>query len=156
MSLFTENGSSDMVNKDELSDMIINTDLEKVDGPKDVWEKHIDLDDGKTLIVGYKEESKVCEVLTKGLTSGMNEEKCAITYTWYWEIRNSETWDVLYENHDTDLSFCSEDLERAWSDESTFEDIGDVPGTELCTWSDQNNIEDIVDDIIDDIIDELE
>lgn len=145
-----------MVNKDELSDLIINTDLEKVQGPKDVWEKHIDLDDGRTLVVGYKEESKVCQGLTKDLTSGMNEEKCAITYNWYWEIRNSETWDLIYENHDTDLGFCSEDLQRAWSDESTFEDVGDVPGTELCTWSDQNNIEDIVEDIIDDVPDLLD
>ena len=144
-----------MVNKDELMDMIINTDLEKVPGPKDIWEKHIDLEDGTTLIVGYKEESKVCEVPTKQVTSGMNEEKCAINYNWYWEIRDSKTWDIIYENHDTDLRFCSEDLQRAWSDESTFEDIGDVPGTELCTWSDQNNIEDIVEDILEDIQDML-
>ncbi|MGB9936711.1 MAG: hypothetical protein ACPK7O_03270 [Methanobacterium sp.] len=142
-----------MVNEDELTDMIVNTDLEKVPGPKDVWEKKIDLDDGRSLIVGYEEESKVCEIPTKELTSGMNEEKCAITYAWYWEIRDSETWNVIYENHDTDLGFCSEDLQRAWSDESTFEDIGDVPGTELCTWSDQNGINDIVEDIIDDIRD---
>ena len=142
-----------MVNKNELTDMIINTDLEKVPGPKDVWEKKIDLDDGRFLVVGYEEESKVCQGLTKDITSGMDEEKCAITYVWYWEIRDSETWNVIYENHDTDLSFCSEDLQKAWSDESTFEDIGDVPGTDLCTWSDQNSIEDIVEDITDDIKD---
>ena len=142
-----------MVNEDELTDMIINTDLEKVQGPKDIWEKKIDLDGGKSLVVGYEEESKVCQGLTKDLTSGTDEEKCAITYSWYWEVRDSETWDVIYENHDTDLGFCSEDLQRAWSDESTFEDIGDVPGTELCTWSDQNGIDDIVEDIIDDIRD---
>lgn len=70
-----------MVNKDELSDMIINTDLEKVTGPKDIWEKYVDLEDGRTLIVGYEEESKVCQGLTDDLTSGMNEEKCAITGT---------------------------------------------------------------------------
>lgn len=144
-----------MVDKDELTDLIINIDLEKIDGPKDIWEKHIDLEDNKTLIVGYEEESKVCQALTEDLTSGMDEEKCAIVYNWYWEIRDSQTWDVIYENHDTDLGFCSEDLENAWSDESTFEDVGDVPGTELCTWSDQNNIEDIVKDIIDDIQDFL-
>ncbi len=145
-----------MVDRDELSDMIINTDLVKVDGPKDIYEKHIELDDGKTLVVGYKEEGKTCVGLTKDLTSGMNEEKCVITYMWYWEIRDTENWDVIYENRETDLWFCSEDLERAWSDDSTFEDIGDVPGTELCTWSDRNTIEDIVEDIIDDVIDELE
>jgi len=145
-----------MVNKEELTDLIINTDLKRVDGPEDIWEKYIDLDGGKTLVVGYKEEGKVCEGLTEDLTSGMDEEKCVIIYAWYWEIRNSKTWDVIYENHETDLRFCSEDLERAWSDDSTFEDIGDVPGTELCTWSDQNNIEDIVEDIIDDISDELD
>ncbi|MGZ7070094.1 MAG: hypothetical protein ACXVHW_04190 [Methanobacterium sp.] len=140
-----------MVDKDELIDMIINSDLEKVDGPKDIWEKQIDLEDDKTLIVGYKEESKVCQGFTKDLTSGLDEEKCVITYNWYWEIRESETWDIIYENHDTDLGFCSEDLENAWSDDSTFEDVGEVPGTELCTWSDQNSIEDIVEDILDDI-----
>ncbi|MGZ7096818.1 MAG: hypothetical protein ACXVH2_09090 [Methanobacterium sp.] len=140
-----------MVDKDELIDMIINSDLEKVDGPKDIWEKQIDLEDDKTLIVGYKEESKVCQGFTKDLTSGLDEEKCVITYNWYWEIRESETWDIVYENHDTDLGFCSEDLENAWSDDSTFEDVGEVPGTELCTWSDQNSIEDIVEDILDDI-----
>ncbi len=142
-----------MVNEDELTDMIVNTDLEKVQGPKDIWEKKIDLDGGRSLVVGYEEESKVCQGLTKDLTSGTDEEKCAITYSWYWEVRDSETWDVIYENHDTDLGFCSEDLQKAWSDESTFEDIGDVPGTELCTWSDQNGIDDIVEDIIDDIRD---
>ena len=142
-----------MVNEDELTNMIVNTDLEKVQGPKDIWEKKIDLDGGRSLVVGYEEESKVCQGLTKDLTSGTDEEKCAITYSWYWEVRDSETWDVIYENHDTDLGFCSEDLQRAWSDESTFEDIGDVPGTELCTWSDQNGIDDIVEDIIDDIRD---
>ena len=31
-----------MVNKDELTEMIINTDLEKVPGTKDVWEKYIE------------------------------------------------------------------------------------------------------------------
>ena len=142
-----------MVNEDELTDMIVNTDLEKVQAPKDIWEKKIDLDGGRSLVVGYEEESKVCQGLTKDLTSGTDEEKCAITYSWYWEVRDSETWDVIYENHDTDLGFCSEDLQKAWSDESTFEDIGDVPGTELCTWSDQNGIDDIVEDIIDDIRD---
>jgi hypothetical protein len=140
-----------MVDKDELTEMIINTDLEKVEGPKDIWEKYIDLDDDKTLIIGYKEESKVCVGLTEDLTSGLDEKKCVITYYWYWEIRDSSTWDILYENRDTDIGFCSEDMENAWSDEGTFEDVGEVPGTEFCTWSDRNNIEDIVEDIIEDI-----
>lgn len=143
-----------MVNRDTLMDMIINTDLEKVQGPKDNWEKHIDLDDGRVLIVGYEEEGKVCEGLTENTTSGQyGEKKCAITYKWYWELRNGETWDVIYENRDTDFGFCSEDLEADWSDQNTFENIGEVPGTELCTWSNQDSIEDIVDDILDDIED---
>ncbi|WP_414468276.1 hypothetical protein [Methanobacterium sp. ACI-7] len=143
-----------MVNRDTLMDMIINTDLEKVQGPKDNWEKHIDLDDGRVLIVGYEEEGKVCEGLTENLTSGQyGEKKCAITYKWYWELRDGETWDVIYENRDTDFGFCSEDLEADWSDQNTFENIGEVPGTELCTWSNQDSIEDIVDDIFDDIED---
>jgi hypothetical protein len=144
-----------MVNKDELTEMIINNDLEKVPGPKDVWEKYIDLDDGRVLIVGYQEEGKVCEGFNK-TSDAYDEKKCAISYKWYWEIRDSETWEVSYENRDTDLGFCSEELNKPWSDESTFEDVGDVPGTELCTWSDQNNIEDIVEDILDDIPDVLE
>lgn len=142
-----------MVNKDKLMDRIINMDLEKVTGPKDNWEKYIDLDDGKTLIVGYEEEGKVCEGFNE---TSSEETKCAISYKWYWEIRDSETWDILYENRDTDFGFCSEDLKRAWSDESTFEDVGDVPGTELCTWSNQDSIEDIAEDIVDDIKDEIE
>jgi hypothetical protein len=145
-----------MLNKDELTDLIINTDLEKIPGPKDVWEKQIDLGDGRILIVGYEEESKVCELTTDQSASGMDEEKCAIVYYWYWEVRDFETWDIIYENHDTDLSFCIEDLQNTWGDESTFADTGNVPGTELCTWSDRNNIEDIVDDILDDIQDVLE
>lgn len=144
-----------MVNKDELTDMIINTDLEKVPGPKDVWEKYIDLDDGNVLIVGYVEEGKVCEGFNE-TSDAYDEEKCAISYKWYWEIRDSETWELSYENRETDLGFCSEELDKPWSDEGTFEDVGDVPGTELCTWSDQNSIEDIVEDIINDIKDALE
>jgi len=141
-----------MVDKDILRDMIINNDLEKIPDLKDIWEKYIDLDDNKTLIVGYKEESKICQDgLNSDFTSGIENDKCAITYNWYWEVRESDTWDIVYENHDTDLGFCSEDLEDEWSDENTFEDIGEVPGTELCTWSDRNTIEDIVEDILDDI-----
>jgi hypothetical protein len=143
-----------MVNKDELTEMIINNDLEKVPGPKDVWEKYIDLDDGRVLIVGYQEEGKVCEGFNE-TSDAYDEKKCAISYNWYWEIRDSETWEVSYENRDTDLGFCSEELNKPWSDESTFEDVGDVPGTDLCTWSDQNNIEDIVEDVLDDIQDML-
>ena len=82
--------------------------------------------------------------------------KCAISYKWYWEIRDSKTWEVSYENRDTDLGFCSEELNESWSDEGTFEEAGDVPGTELCTWSNQDSIEDIAEDIFDDIKDELE
>ncbi len=144
-----------MVNKDKLMDRIINTDLEKVTGPKDNWEKYIDLDDGKILIVGYKEEGKVCEGFND-TSNAYDEVKCAISYKWYWEIRDSKTWEVSYENRDTDLGFCSEELNESWSDEGTFEEAGDVPGTELCTWSNQDSIEDIAEDIFDDIKDELE
>ena len=96
-----------MVDREKLVDMIINTDLEKVPGPKDVWEKHVYLDDDKVLIVGYEETGKICQGLTADLTSGGDEEKCAISYTWYWEVRDSESWDVLYENHDEITPFVS-------------------------------------------------
>ncbi len=131
-----------MVEKDELMDMIINTPLEKVQGPKDLWEKHIYLEDEKVLVVGYGEEESFCEENT--------EEECVTTYSWYWELRNSETWELIQENHDTDLTFCSPSQKEPWSDEDTFEGYGDIPN-DICTWSDQNRIEDIAEDIVEEV-----
>jgi hypothetical protein len=131
-----------MVKKEELMDMVINTPLEKVQGPKDCWEKNIYLEDEKVLVVGYKEEESFCEEDT--------EEECVTTYSWYWDLRNSETWDLIQENHDTDLTFCSPSQKEPWSDEDTFEGYGNIPN-DICTWSDQNQIEDIAEDIVEEV-----
>jgi hypothetical protein len=134
-----------MIDQDELADRIIETPLEKKSGSGDVWEKHVDLDDEKVLIVGYKDEENFCEDNT--------EEECVITYSWYWELRDSDTWDLIQENHGTDLTFCSETEKEPWSDESPFEEVGDVPGNNICAFSEQNHVEDIVEDIISEITD---
>ncbi|MCE5214893.1 MAG: hypothetical protein LLF83_09275 [Methanobacterium sp.] len=132
-----------MMDKDEMIDLIVTTPIEKIEGPDDVWESHIDLDDDKTLIVGYKGEENYCEEVT--------EEECLVTYSWYWELRNSESWELIQENHDSDLTFCTPSQKEPWSDESTFEEVGDLSSSKICTWSDQNHIEDIAEDIVDEI-----
>lgn len=137
-----------MIKKDELMDMIVTTPIERVEGPEDVWEAHIELDDDKTLVVGYKGEESFCEEET--------EDECVITYSWYWELRDLEIWNLLQENHDSDLTFCTPSQKELWGDESTFEEIGDLSKSKICTWSDQNHIEDIAEDIADEVMDWLE
>jgi hypothetical protein len=137
-----------MMNKDEMIDLIVTTPIERIEGPIDVWESHIELDDHKTLIVGYKGEESFCEEET--------DEECVVTYSWYWELRNSENWDLIQENHDSDLTFCTPSQKDPWSDESTFEEIGDLSSSKICTFSDQNHIEDIAEDIVDEIEDWLD
>lgn len=136
-----------MVNKNEIVDLIISTPIEKIEGPEDVWEAHVEVEDEKTLVVGYKAEESFCEEET--------EDECVLTYAWYWELRNSETWDLIQENHDSDLSFCTPSEKEPWSDESTFEEIGDISKSKICTWSDQNHIEDIAEDIADEVMEWL-
>ncbi len=48
-----------MTEKDEIIDMIVTTPIEKIEGPDDVWESHIDLDDEKHwwLVIKEKEIS---------------------------------------------------------------------------------------------------
>lgn len=137
-----------MMNKDEIIDMIVTTPIERVEGPDDVWESHIEFDDYKTLVVGYKGEENYCEEGT--------DEECVVTYSWYWELRNSENWELIQENHDSDLTFCTPSQKEPWSDESTFEEIGDISSSKICTWSDQNHIEDIAEDIVDEVTDWLD
>jgi hypothetical protein len=137
-----------MIDQEELADRIIETPLEKQSETEDVWEKHIDLDE-KVLIVGYKEEESYCE-------DNEEEEECVITYSWYWELRHSDTWDLIQENHETDLNFCNETEKEPWSDESTFEEVGDIPGNNICAFSDQNRIEDIVEDIVSEVTEWLQ
>jgi hypothetical protein len=67
-----------------------------------------------------------------------------------------DIWDLIHENHDTDLTFCSPSQKEPWSDESSFEEIGDISHTKICTWSDQNHIEDIAEDITNEVTDWLE
>lgn len=136
-----------MMDKDELIDMIVTTPIEKIEGPEDVWEAHIDLGDDKTLVVGYKGEEDFCDE---------SDEECVVTYSWYWELRNSDSWDLIQENRDGDLTFCTPSQKEPWSDESTFEEIGDLSSSKICTFSDQNHIEDIAPDIADEITDWLE
>jgi hypothetical protein len=64
------------------------------------------------------------------------------------ELRNYKTRDLLKENHDMDRSFCSPSEKEPWSDESTFEGIGDISKSEICTWGKQNRIEDIAEEVL--------
>ena len=136
-----------MVDKDEIIDMVITTPIEKIRESEDVWEAHVEIEDGKLLVVGYKAEESFCEEET--------DKECLLTYSWYWELRNSETWDLMQENHDSDLTFCTPSQKDPWSDESTFEEIGDISKSKICTWSDQNHIEDIAEDIADEVMEWL-
>jgi hypothetical protein len=45
-----------MVEKEELIDLILNTPIERITGPDDVWEGHIDFEDKEVLVFGYKEK----------------------------------------------------------------------------------------------------
>ena len=137
-----------MMNKDAIIDLIITASIEKIEGPEDVWEAHVEVEDEKMLVVGYKAEESFCEEET--------EDECVITYSWYWELRNAETWDLLQQNHDSDLSFCTPSQKEPWSDESTFEEVGDIPGNSICAFSDQNRIEDIVEDIVSEVTEWLQ
>lgn len=92
-----------MIGKEKLVEMIETTDLEKLPGARDVWEKHIFLEDDKVLIVGYEEEEKFGDL--------KSEEEIINTFYWYWELRNSDSWELLYENHDNDYSFCESRLD---------------------------------------------
>lgn len=138
-----------MVNKDGIIDMIINAEIKRIEDSKDIYEAHIEVEDQKTLVIGYKSEENFCEEDTE-------DDECVITYSWYWELRNSETWDLLNENHDGDLSFCTPSEKNPWSDESTFEEIGDLSKAKICAWSDQNHIEDVAEDIADEVTEWLE
>lgn len=135
------------MDKERLIEQIINTDLVNVSEEKDIWEKQIYLDDNKVLIVGYEEEESFCEEY--------GDEECVITYQWYWELRDAETWDLIQQNHDTDITFCMERDKTLGGDMSSFEEIGDISGAVICTWSDQNQIEDIAEDIADEVLEWL-
>lgn len=136
-----------MIDKKELVDMIENTELERIQGYKDVWEEHIYLDDNKVLIVGYEEEEKT--------DMQDPEEETVKNYYWYWELRDSKTWDVLFENHDNVFSFCESEM-GSYSDQDRMEDVvGDIDEAEICGWSEKDLIEDISEDIADKVLEWL-
>jgi hypothetical protein len=135
-----------MIDKKELVDRIEKAELGNIQGDKDVWEKHIYLGD-KVLIVGYEEEesSDVPEP----------EEEIVKEYYWYWELRDSRTWDVLFENHDKVFSFCESEM-GTYSDQERMEDVvGDIDEAEVCSWSEKDLIEDISEDIADNVMEWL-
>lgn len=129
--------------KEKLVEMIENTELEKLPGEKDIWEKHIFLEKDKVLIVGYQQEESFSEIETT--------EENINTYYWYWELRNSATWETLYANHDKEYSFC-ESLVEVSDDMGDVDRIGDSDLSDICTWSDQDWIEDISEIIAEEVI----
>lgn len=136
-----------MIEKEELVDMIEKAELERMQGEKDVWEKHIYLEDNSVLIVGYEEE----EVNVKPDP----EEETIKNYYWYWELRDSQTWDVLFENHNKVFSFCESEM-GTYSDQERVEDVvGDIDEGNVCAWSEKDLIEDISEDISDKVLEWL-
>ena len=137
-----------MMGKDKLVERIEETELEKTQIEKDVWEKHIYLEDKNVLIVGYEEEESFDE-------QNPGEETVR-NYYWYWELRNSGSWDVLFDNHDKEFSFC-ESVLGEYTDQDRVEDmVGDIEEEDVCTWSEQDWIEDISEDIAGETIEWLE
>jgi hypothetical protein len=136
-----------MIDKKELIDKIEKTELEKVQGDKDVWEKHIYLDNNNVLIVGYAEE--------EASDKPDSEEETVKNYYWYWELRDSQTWDILFENHDKVFSFCESEM-GTYSDQDRVEDVvGDIDEAEVCSWSEKDQIEDISEDIANKVLEWL-
>lgn len=133
-----------MIDKKELVNKIEKTELEKVQGTKDIWEKHIYLNDDNILIVGYEEE----EAFDKQDT----DEETVKNYYWYWELRNSQTWDILFDDHDKDFSFCESEM-GGYTDQDRIEDVvGDIDEGEVCKWSEKDWIEDISEYIADEVL----
>lgn len=137
-----------MMGKDKLVERIEETELEKTQIEKDVWEKHIYLDENKVLIIGYEEEESFDEQKPG--------EETVRNYYWYWELRETESWDVLFDNHDKEFNFC-ESVLGEYTDQDRVEDmVGDIEEEDVCTWSEQDWIEDISEDIAEEAIEWLE
>lgn len=137
-----------MIKKDKLVERIEETELERAQVGKDVWEKHIYLEKDNVLIVGYEEEEAFDEQ-----TPGKEIVK---NYYWYWEIRDAGSWEVLFDNHDKEFNFC-ESAVGEYTDQDRVEDmVGDIEEEDVCTWSEQDWIEDISQDIADEAIEWLE
>ena len=136
-----------MIDKKELVNLIEKAELERMQADKDVWEKNIYLDDNNVLIVGYEEEN---------VTDKQDpEEETVKNYYWYWELRDSQTWDVIFENHDKIFSFCESEM-GTYSDQERMEDVvGDIDEAEVCKWSEKDLIKDISENIADKVIEWL-
>ncbi len=140
-------GGMEMMDKEELVDQIEETEMERALGKRDGWEKHIDLEDGNTLIVGYEEEESFSE--------HNPGEEVVTNYYWYWELRDDKNWDVIYDNHDKEFSFC-ESTVGEFTDQDRVEDIvGDIEEEDVCTWSEQDWIEDISEKIAEEVLEWL-
>lgn len=137
-----------MMDKEKLIDQIEETELEKVQQKQDSWEKHIYLKDDNILIVGYEEEESF-----KEQTPG---EEIVKNYYWFWELRDSGNWNLLFDNHDKEFSFC-ESTVGEYTDQDRVEDlVGDIEEQDVCTWSEQDWIEDISEEIADEVIEWFE
>lgn len=137
-----------MIDKDELIDQIEETELERAPGKEDNWEKHIYFEDDNVLIVGYEEEESFDEH-----NSG---EEIVKNYYWYWELRDSKKWDLIFDNHDKEFSFCESTVDD-YVDQDRVEDmVGDIEEENVCTWSEQDWIEDISEDIAEETLEWLE
>ncbi len=137
-----------MIYRKELADRIEKAELGNIQGDNDVWEKHIYLGDDKVLIVGYEEEEPSDEP--------DSDEEVIKNYYWYWELRDSQTWDVLFEDHNKIFSFCESEM-GTYSDQERMEDVvGDIDEAEVCSWSEKDLIEDISEDIADKVLEWLE
>ena len=136
------------MDKEKLIDQIEETELEKVQQKQDSWEKHIYLKDDNILIVGYEEEESF-----KEQTPG---EEIVKNYYWFWELRDSGNWNLLFDNHDKEFSFC-ESTVGEYTDQDRVEDlVGDIEEQDVCTWSEQDWIEDISEEIADEVIEWFE
>jgi hypothetical protein len=133
-----------MISKEELVDRIENTKLERMQDLGDSYEKRIYLDDDNVLIVGYSQEEKYEE--------NDSDEENVKNYYWFWELRNSQTWDMLFENMDKSYSFCESEV-GGWTDNDRVEDVvGDIAEEDVCKWSDQDWIEDISEEIANEVL----
>lgn len=136
-----------MIGRKELIDRIEKTELESLQGDKDIWEKHIYLDDNYVIIVGYEEEEKS--------EQQDPEEETVKNYYWYWELRDSQKWDVIFESHDKVYSFCESEM-GTYSDQDRMGDVvGDIDEDEICKWSEKDRIQDISEDIADKVLEWL-
>jgi hypothetical protein len=132
-----------MISKEELVDKIESTKLERTQELGDSYEKKIYLDDDIVLIVGYDKEEE--------FEKPDAEQETVKNFYWYWELRNSQTWDLLFENKDKSYTFCESGVDT-WTDDDRIDDIvGDIAEEDVCKWSEQDWIEDISEYIADEV-----